>query len=479
MKNKTIMKKIICVMAAFLLSLFAIFESVLSITPYKAYAEDSATEEETTESKYTDVLEDLSKSPAFNVEDYPLNESDTSMTVIQIAESSDNELFLYVYQPSNTLTAARIRMSAKWEDGGYKDYPITLVSENGGLDKYVVDGFTLGTDTEDVKAGTHLLRTYKLTAILRPYVAEIDGAPTGDNTTTYTAITLNQVWTSHLFDGKLTYECEYLETISIEDRYTGFIRYLDGWFWYTKNTDSHYIAFRTDREIDTLLEADVEYTYRSASKSFLNGTAQTTQYGDLVDTVVNLTADDIFKKTATEVGADSYEYKRIQTVDEFLQKESEELTDETKQALEGMEWVLRFAETKYASSVYTGPYSVTQLITYTQVSNVSILRLRFEYDGTIYDLGAVDNVVTGSETPDNEDPYAPEVIIPKIDFSGIEEAFKKIMTVFGGIIIVALLGVIISVCAPVLGSAFKLLFKGLTWSLSLPFKLLDKLFKKK
>ena len=50
--------------------------------------------------RYSGVLEDLQKDETFNIEDYPAINDDYSIQVIQIAESSDNELFIYVYQPA-------------------------------------------------------------------------------------------------------------------------------------------------------------------------------------------------------------------------------------------------------------------------------------------------------------------------------------------------------------------------------------------
>lgn len=45
------------------------------------------------------VLEDLSKDVSFNTENYPSNAKDYSLSVMQLAESTDKELFVYVYQP--------------------------------------------------------------------------------------------------------------------------------------------------------------------------------------------------------------------------------------------------------------------------------------------------------------------------------------------------------------------------------------------
>lgn len=45
---------------------------------------------------YTNVLDDLKKDENFDINDYPTNFSDYSLNVIQIAEGSSGELFVYV-----------------------------------------------------------------------------------------------------------------------------------------------------------------------------------------------------------------------------------------------------------------------------------------------------------------------------------------------------------------------------------------------
>ena len=64
--------------------------------------------------EYSDVLDDLSKDASFNPDNYPAIADDYSLKVIQIAEGSDGELFVYVYQPSGVkgkLRATSINIS--------------------------------------------------------------------------------------------------------------------------------------------------------------------------------------------------------------------------------------------------------------------------------------------------------------------------------------------------------------------------------
>ena len=89
----------------FLLAFCTVFTAVQSI----AYAE----------SGYSGVLDDLQKDDSFDESHYPAIADDYSLKIIQIAESTDGELFLYVYQPSGqakNLIASSINISTTIND---------------------------------------------------------------------------------------------------------------------------------------------------------------------------------------------------------------------------------------------------------------------------------------------------------------------------------------------------------------------------
>ena len=74
------------------------------------------------------VLTDLQKDTAFNIEDYPVNSKDYSLNVIQIAESIDKELYIYVYQPSGvfgSLVASSINISTN--DLNFINYTLCIL----------------------------------------------------------------------------------------------------------------------------------------------------------------------------------------------------------------------------------------------------------------------------------------------------------------------------------------------------------------
>ena len=81
------MKKIISIILSFIL-LFCVFFT------FPTSAESA--------SNYSGVLADLGKDDDFDKSSYPLVVDDKSLSLIQVAEGSQNELYVYVYQPGGT-----------------------------------------------------------------------------------------------------------------------------------------------------------------------------------------------------------------------------------------------------------------------------------------------------------------------------------------------------------------------------------------
>ena len=97
------------------------------------------------ELRYSDVLTDLTNDSNFNVEDYPAVEDDYSLKLIHLAESTDDEVLLYVYHPSATkrfLPATYVRIAINGIST-VTDYSLSLVSQSGLFAKYVVNGLTV------------------------------------------------------------------------------------------------------------------------------------------------------------------------------------------------------------------------------------------------------------------------------------------------------------------------------------------------
>lgn len=190
MNTKRILHKALYVFGALFLCLLFVFQT--AIFPAKA---------DENEVIYTDVLEDLQKDENFNVETYPAVADDYSLRVIQIAESVDKELLVYVYQPSagvKDLTATTIRLSVPVvnELSSYDDYNLTLLSSNGVFGKYKVEGIAVKTDS---------VRYYEIIQITRAWDSDIDGETGNDNTISQVPYEVAQQWTAQTVDGQVFY----------------------------------------------------------------------------------------------------------------------------------------------------------------------------------------------------------------------------------------------------------------------------------
>lgn len=169
---------------------------------------------------YTNVIEDLEKDNSFKLEDYPSVEDDYSLQVIQIAESVNGELFVYVYQPSDAakdLTATTIRMAMPevGVDCEWRDYDLILLSTQGVFDKYLVGGIVV----KDAP-----VRYYDITAIHRKFDASID-TPTDSNyeqTIDEIVYEVGDLWTAATTDNGVTYTHTTSETIEVTAKLVGY-----------------------------------------------------------------------------------------------------------------------------------------------------------------------------------------------------------------------------------------------------------------
>lgn len=344
------------------------------------------------DTKYSDVLEDLQVDETFNAEQYPQVDNDYSLQVIQIAESVDSELFIYVYQPSGSakdLKASSINISTAINDSfSPKNYTLSFINSNGVFYKYKVNDFELLPDA---------LRYYSIISIFRIYDEAIDTPSENDNTVDEVVYEVGKLFTATTVNNVVTYSCLDTETILISDKYVGFIRYSNGFTLFNQSCDSHFVAFSTDKPIDKLMEASVSFYYKDVTyRTNLTGKHKYSE-GSPVYKTVELSDIDSGSSSAHGWFATEYTWQRIEKVSDFIV--NEDLTEEAKQSLSSKEWVLRFYESNYqltnASVIWENVQEVTE---------VTILRLKFETNGVVYNLGVVDNKQTGSIFPDNNMP---------------------------------------------------------------------------
>ena len=403
----------------------------------------------------TDVLEDLSRDKSFNKENYPTKIDDYSLQIIQLAESVNKELFVYVYQPSgDKVKASSINISTTINDEvSYHNYKLEFLNFDGTLFKYKVAGLEVKADP---------VRYYAISSVYRPYNADIDDNKSGNNTINEVNYAVNRQYCFGEINGKPYVNCVDIETIVVTDKFVGFVRYKDGFKLYVGACDSHFVAFNTDKPIDKLLEADVYYTMQSYDWSSAPFVGVKETFGDKADKYAYLKYTDKVEHTGDGLFAGTYKWDRIQTIDDFIKGENREniyhgavldvktsskLTDEALTELKGKKWVLRFTETSYSLSGYSTTGSTFE--SYTLVGDVTILRLKFETDGITYNLGVIDNKQSGSKDPSNE---------TDIDIS-LNKRGKMILYLLMLILLIILL-------APIL----PYVLQAIVWIISLPFK---------
>ena len=359
---------------------------------------------------YTNVLEDLQRDSSFSKENYPEKATDYSLQIIQLAESSDKELFVYVYQPSGQLkglVASSINISTTINDAiSYHNYKLELLNADGVFFKYKVSDFAVKDDA---------VRYYAITSVYRKWDKTIDPATGNDNTVTEVNYNVSKQYAFGTINGKPYVNCMDIDTIVVTDKFVGYVRYKDGFKLYVGACDSHFVAFNTDKPIDKLLEADVYYTTQSYDWSSAPFVGVKETFGTKTDEYAYLKYTDKVEHSGGGLFAGTYKWDRIQAIDDFVKGENREniyhgavldvktsskLTDEALNELKGKKWVLRFAETNYSLSGYSTTGSTFE--SYTLVGDVTILRLKFETDGITYNLGTIDNKQTGGKDPSNK-----------------------------------------------------------------------------
>ena len=453
--TKEIRTRVIIGFLALILGVCAVFLATLS--PTMASAETKT---------YSDVLSDLKRDASFQVTNYPDNPTDYSLSIIQLAESEDRELFVYVYQPSQktkALTACSINISTTINDAiSFTNYKLELLNSSGVLCKYKVKDFTVRDEP---------VRYYVITSIYRPFDSSIDQGTGNSNTITEVNYAVNKQYCFGTINGKPYCSMVDIETIVITDKFVGFVRYPDGFRLYVGACDAHFVAFNTDKPMDKLLEADVYYTKQKYETSTAAFVGKTENFGTKEDQYAYLKYTDKVEHNGGGWFAGTYKWDRIQTVSDFIRQENREniyhgaildvktsskLTDAALRELQGKQWVLRFAETSYELGSASGvTWSFSSI-----VGDVTILRLKFETDGVTYNLGVIDNKQTGSTEPVNEVEY---------EISVSNRAKKWLLLL--------MLIILLIILAPILPYILKFVF----WIVALPFKIIGgiwKLFRK-
>ena len=460
MKVKQIAALFLC-----LVLLLAGGEVILSAFALRANAADT----------YSSPLQDLGQTENFKTADYPENPTDYSLQVIALAESTDGELYVYVYQPSATtkfLTATSITIDAPLnnEERNFRVYSLTLLGSQGVFQKYRVNSLTL-RDTP--------VRKYSVSEIFRAFDDSIDEVPDSDNTKTEKAFLVGKMWTLRGVGSMTETEVVYEDVIEVTEKHVGYIKYnqrsvIDDFLGHTYKVHSHYIAFSTDRPIDKLLEVDVYFKTQSVDTypEENAGLWTETTRGQMVDNNITLTSSQVLEINTSGFHSDYYKYKRIQSVDAFYEMERQDIVN--VDGLEGKEWILRFYETRWTDTLSStdGPIqTITGSAHRTEVTDVALLRIEYEYDGKVYNLGVLDDMQTGSLNADGSHGGM-----------SVEDLLLLILGAIGLVLIFTVFGPFVSSLImfflQFLWGGIKILLTILLRLMLLPFKLLAKILQR-
>lgn len=447
-----------------ILSVVSVIGGQANLFALPVYAEETVNER-----VYSAVLDDLKKDTSFNTENYPTKADDYSLQIIQLAESSDKELFVYVYQPSGqtkNFTACSVNISTTINDNiSFINYKLQKLNSNGVFFKYKVSDFTVKTEPT---------RYYAISSIYRPFDESIDKPASDGNTVTEVNYNVSKQYCFGEINGKPYVNCVDIETIVVTDKFVGFVRYKDGFKLYVGACDSHFVAFNTDKPIDKLLEADVYYTMQKYSWSVVPLQGEKETFGEKSENYAYLKYTDKVEHTGGGLFAGTYKWDRIETTQQFIAENdltqnvysgaiidvsvANKITDEGKAALQGKKWVLRFAETSYSLSGY--PSTGSTFENTTLVGDVTILRLKFETDGITYNLGTIDNKQSGSDDPVNDTDI--RIKLP--------DGLKRIlMLILGALLLIVLLVILMPILPTIISAIIKIIL--------LPFKLIAAIFK--
>ena len=435
-----------------------------------------AASEEIDVSKYTYVWDDLNRDDTFEKTKEQHIPSDTyGLKFIQIAESFDNELFVYVSWHSNVVVEiTSVNISTAINDSlKYVNYKLVQLST------FEDDKLTFGKfKVVDLVVKSDVLRYYDISSIFRRWDSSHDTAAdeVTENKILEVSYEVAKLYTAVTVDGNVTYSETHSEVVTITDKYLGYLRYSNGFKLYTSACDSHYVAFSTDHKIDRLYEADIFFISKECIWT-RNAIGKVDSWSDdPVNHELTLRYTESASNPANGLFGHKYTWHRIEAVSDFVVNEN--LQGSVKDSLMQKQWVLRFYESDYGSFDY-GVNGAQR--NWTEVSELTILRLKFETNGIVYNLGVVDNKQSepeGGNSPSNSNTSAWAGIIDSLNafFDRVESFFDKVgvwlkqywwVIVLGAVVLILLIVAIVYIAKHGIKAFFRVVWWLLKWVLKI------------
>ena len=431
----------------------------------------SAVSIESGDKQYSNVLDDLKRDSTFDTSKYSDNENDNSVKLIQIAESTDNHLFLYVYQPCDakidlkcTKVSIHVGYSINGSDLDPEIFDLKLVSTEGVFDKYLVEGF---------ESPDEPFRYYNVVALYREYNHAVDGDSISGSDTNEKSFSVGQQWCVYTLNGHLVYEMNTFETIQLDCKFSGNVELgtgvtLGGLLGSFEFNDLWFYAFDSDDYIiEKVFEAKMTYKQRDMWWS----TGSDPNYNDWSDPLYSeLDYREIIEHEAPGLYGKKYSFNQIISTDEFIKQcvdQEINLPEDVLDELDKSRFVFCFALTE--KKVLGGGYT-TQIFK-KDIGYTGVLQIKFQdITGNIYDLGAVTDLIDPDDIADG--------FGSGFDTDAFKDFFETIIFILFLILIAVFLAPILTVIKFFVSSVMFIL-KLLCSIISIPFKIIKGMFSKK
>lgn len=451
----------------------------------------------------SDVISDL-KNLKVDYEKYLISSVNEIITMSQHYED-DGTLNTYVYVNSkrknfdklyaNISTSISSNLDNITEN--FKYYEVELVSydNNSNLKKYKILGL------ENLSQTT---RRYN--------ISNFYGTYTNDTPKSYYIDNLDEE--VYLFNGTNNDNLKGLyngaETITITDKEVGFLCYGDSLNFFGKETgyldygdiynDTWYIFFNTDKEIDNLLEVEMTYTQydfcvgsysdnlkmdfaftENWVKDFINNPPLAYQGSSFKDDffINENQAKTLIIEPGTKVvssvdknffGYQKTHYEELDNIMDLRKYQAQDdeafvFTDYANKYT----WGVHFNDTT-REAIQKGSNAISALIYGSGVKDTAILRLKFETQGTIYNLSAIDTPTDdffgdSAETPKDEDidnlpGFVNQIVQDTNDlFDKLKEDTKQTIKIISAIVGVIILIWLLSFIIPFISKIIRRLKK--------------------
>lgn len=442
--------------ATFLLCLALLFVvEGSSISPLFIEAEAAST--------YSNVLDDLKKDKTFSVDNYRTDNTANSLQIIQIAESENKELFVYVYQPgiyNKEYKAQYVNMSLQDKTARtpiYQLYSLTYLNTDGVFQKYKVNGLLVSNEQ---------YRYYNIASIYRLYDKDVDTKPEAVDGINCKGFPVGSLWCAYNYNNTVVYEHETVDVVQIDIVASDFIRYNAGYLLYVGACDAHFIGFNiVGYDVDKIIDADVTYTYRSVEFENVMYVNPVTTYGNPITEVKTLRSEgeeSLAENSGYGLFGKKYTWKRIQSLDSFLKYIDDEgivFNEGELEEIKKCQFIFNFLETDYIYKSDVG-YKYEK---YYEVQSIGVLRLHFLVGETSYNLGCVSDLVFNDETPAGQAGYMN-------DDEMFEVMMKLLMLIAICVFVVPPLSAVLPVIGKLFFDAVIFALQALFWLVALPFR---------